>query len=156
MYPIIIPALVGKITLRAARLIKDTPLEISDKRMLLGSKFLSLLFPVSQRPFAKESARSLTTPHAFLNFRGLYSGARSARRMRIPTPSAAPLIMPTKITPSNPYPLAGATSRQQSAATNGKLENTSLFNGTGHPAPAMPIGLVVAKEDSQIKLLASL
>lgn len=66
------------------------------------------------------------------------------------------LIMPTTVTPSNPYPLQGATPLQQANASAGKLENTSSFNGTGHPALAMPIGFVPAKEDPKIQLPASL
>lgn len=66
------------------------------------------------------------------------------------------LIMPTTVTPSNPYPSSGATPLQQSNAVAGKLENTSSFNGSGHPALAMPIGFVPAKDDLSIKLPASL
>lgn len=66
------------------------------------------------------------------------------------------LIMPTTVTPSNPYPLPDATPLQQSNAGAGKLENTSTFNGTGHPALAMPIGFVPAKDNSALKLPASL
>ena len=59
------------------------------------------------------------------------------------------LIMPTCITPSNRYPTPGATPLEQSNAAVGKLENTSSFNGTGHPALAMPMGLVDV-EDSEV------
>ncbi|KAH8883378.1 putative amidase [Thozetella sp. PMI_491] len=66
------------------------------------------------------------------------------------------LIMPTTVTPSNPYPLPGATPLQHSNASAGKLENTASFNGSGHPALAMPIGFVSAKDDPKLKLPASL
>jgi amidase len=66
------------------------------------------------------------------------------------------LIMPTCITPSNRYPLSTSTPLEQSNAAIGKLENTSSFNGTGHPALAMPIGLVPAQDDANLKLPASL
>lgn len=66
------------------------------------------------------------------------------------------LIMPTTVTPSNPYPPPDATPKEQSDAAIGKLENTCSFNGTGHPALAMPIAFVDAKDDASIKVPASL
>lgn len=66
------------------------------------------------------------------------------------------LVMPTTVAPSNPHPGADATPLEQIGASAGKLENTSQFNGTGHPALAMPIGFVPAKADSSIKLPASM
>ena len=48
------------------------------------------------------------------------------------------LVMPTTVTPSNPYPGPDATPLQLANAAIGKLENTSSFNGSGHPALAMP------------------
>ncbi|KAJ9144266.1 Amidase [Pleurostoma richardsiae] len=66
------------------------------------------------------------------------------------------LVMPTTITPSNSLLAVNATPLEHIAASAGKLENTSPFNGTGHPALAMPIGFVPAKEDSSIKLPASM
>lgn len=66
------------------------------------------------------------------------------------------LIMPTTVTPSNRYPLPSATPLEQSNAVAGKLENTATFNGSGHPALAMPIGFVSAMDNPQLKLPASL
>lgn len=66
------------------------------------------------------------------------------------------LVMPTTITPSSPLPKADATPLEHIDASIGKLENTSVFNGTGHPALAMPIGFVPAKEDANIMLPASM
>ena len=66
------------------------------------------------------------------------------------------LVMPTTVTPSNPYPGPDATPLQLANAAIGKLENTSSFNGSGHPALAMPIGMVAAREDPKLKLPASL
>lgn len=66
------------------------------------------------------------------------------------------LIMPTTVTPSNPYPHPTAPPLEQWNASAGKLENTSSFNGTGHPALAMPIGLVPSKDDPDLKLPTSL
>ncbi|KAK7752011.1 hypothetical protein SLS62_005973 [Diatrype stigma] len=66
------------------------------------------------------------------------------------------LVMPTTVAPSNPHPGDDATPLEQISASAGKLENTSQFNGTGHPALAMPIGFVPAKADSSIKLPASM
>ena len=66
------------------------------------------------------------------------------------------VVMPTTVTPSNKYPLANASPLEQANAALGKLENTSPFNGTGHPALAMPIGFVPAQEDADLRLPASL
>jgi amidase len=66
------------------------------------------------------------------------------------------LIMPTTVTTSNLYPLPGATPLQHSNASAGKLENTVSFNGSGHPALAMPIGFVPAKGNPKLMLPAGL
>ncbi|KAH8686207.1 putative amidase [Ilyonectria robusta] len=66
------------------------------------------------------------------------------------------LVMPTTVTPSNPLPPVGATPRQDMDASAGKLENTSPFNASGHPALAVPIGFVPAKDDPKIMLPASI
>ena len=66
------------------------------------------------------------------------------------------LVMPTTVTPANPYPRPDASPLQQADNARGKLENTSPFNGTGHPALAMPIGFVPAMDNPQLKLPASM
>ncbi|EME38217.1 hypothetical protein DOTSEDRAFT_92323 [Dothistroma septosporum NZE10] len=66
------------------------------------------------------------------------------------------LVMPTTVTPSNPYPDPAAPPLEQSNASAGKLENTCAFNGSGHPALAMPIGMVPSQEDNELKLPASM
>jgi amidase len=66
------------------------------------------------------------------------------------------LIMPTTITPSSPLPLVDAPPLVHTDASKGKLENTSAFNASGHPALAMPIGFVPAQEDFSIRLPASM
>ncbi|OAA57386.1 Amidase [Niveomyces insectorum RCEF 264] len=66
------------------------------------------------------------------------------------------LVMPTTVTPSNPVPGPDATPAEHIAASAGKLENTSPFNGTGHPALAMPIGFVPSQSEPGIKLPASM
>jgi amidase len=66
------------------------------------------------------------------------------------------LIMPTTITPSNLLPLVDASPLVHTDAAKGKLENTSAFNASGHPALAMPIGFVPAQEDSNIRLPTSM
>ena len=66
------------------------------------------------------------------------------------------LVMPTTITPSSALPPADASPRTHVLASAGKLENTSQFNGTGHPALAMPIGFVSAQTDPSLRLPASL
>lgn len=66
------------------------------------------------------------------------------------------LVMPTTITPSNPLPPVDGSPLQHIDAAKGKLENTSAFNASGHPALAMPIGFVPAAEDPNVKLPASM
>lgn len=66
------------------------------------------------------------------------------------------LIMPTTVTQSNRYPGPDATVIEQANATAGKVENTCVFNGTGHPALAMPIGFVPAQDDPDVKVPTSL
>ncbi|CAK7207238.1 hypothetical protein SEUCBS139899_010048 [Sporothrix eucalyptigena] len=66
------------------------------------------------------------------------------------------LVMPTILAPSQPLPAVDAPPLQQLAASKGLLENCSPFNGTGHPALAMPIGLVPSETDATIMLPASL
>lgn len=66
------------------------------------------------------------------------------------------LVMPTTVTPSNPLPPVGATPCQDMDASAGKLENTSPFNASGHPALAVPIGFVPAKDDPKIMLPTSM
>jgi amidase len=66
------------------------------------------------------------------------------------------LIMPTTITPSRPLPPVDAPPSVHIDASKGKLENTSAFNASGHPALAMPIGFVPAQEDPKIRLPASM
>jgi amidase len=52
------------------------------------------------------------------------------------------LIMPTTITPANKLPPVKSSPLVHIDAAKGKLENTSAFNASGHPALAMPIGFV--------------
>lgn len=66
------------------------------------------------------------------------------------------LVMPTTITPSNPLPLVEASPLTHIDASKGKLENTSAFNASGHPALAMPIAFVPAPEDPKVRLPASM
>lgn len=60
------------------------------------------------------------------------------------------LIMPTTVTVANRYPAPDASPLEQSNAALGKLENTSSFNGTGHPALAMPVGFVEDGEGTRL------
>jgi amidase len=66
------------------------------------------------------------------------------------------LVMPTTITVANPLPPLDASPVQHMNASIGKMENASPFNASGHPALAMPIGFVPAKDDPRIKLPVSL
>lgn len=64
--------------------------------------------------------------------------------------------MPTALTPADPLPAVDATPREHMAKGTGKLENTGPFNMTGHPAFALPVGLVESPADRQIKVPASM
>ncbi|KAL5361824.1 amidase signature domain-containing protein [Aspergillus floccosus] len=66
------------------------------------------------------------------------------------------IVMPTTLSPANRLPPTDATPLAQMEAAKGMTENTCAFNATGHPALAMPIGFVPAKEDESIKLPASM
>lgn len=66
------------------------------------------------------------------------------------------LVMPTTVTPANPLPTSDASPLEHMAKHTGKLENTSPFNASGHPALAMPIGFVPSKYDEKVKVPASM
>lgn len=66
------------------------------------------------------------------------------------------IVMPTTLCPARPLPAVGASPLAQIDAAKGMTENTCSFNATGHPALAMPIGFVPAKEDESIQLPASM
>ncbi|RDW75971.1 amidase signature (AS) enzyme-4 [Coleophoma crateriformis] len=66
------------------------------------------------------------------------------------------LIMPTTITPADPLPAPDASPLEKMSKTAGKLENTCPFNASGHPALAMPIGFVTAKQDKNVRVPTSL
>ena len=66
------------------------------------------------------------------------------------------LVMPTTLTPANRLPAPGCSLGESSAAAAGKTDNTCQFNGTGHPALAMPIGFVPAREDAAVRVPASM
>lgn len=66
------------------------------------------------------------------------------------------LVMPTTITESNMLPSTDASPLEYMDASKGKLENTSPFNASGHPALAVPIGLVPSRENPSINLPTSM
>ncbi|RAO70613.1 uncharacterized protein BHQ10_006625 [Talaromyces amestolkiae] len=66
------------------------------------------------------------------------------------------LVMPTTITESNKLPATDASPLEHINASKGKLENTSPFNASGHPALAVPIGLVPSRENPSIDLPTSM
>lgn len=66
------------------------------------------------------------------------------------------LVMPTTITESNKLPSTDASPLEHMDASKGKLENTSPFNASGHPALAVPIGLVPSRENPSINLPTSM
>lgn len=72
------------------------------------------------------------------------------------------IVMPTTLKPSARLPgltaieLAAVSPLTHMASGSGLTENTSPFNGTGHPALAMPIGFIRVAENPHIQLPASL
>ncbi|OKL60920.1 hypothetical protein UA08_03183 [Talaromyces atroroseus] len=66
------------------------------------------------------------------------------------------LVMPTTITESNPLPAHDASPLEHMDASKGKLENTSPFNASGHPALAVPIGLIPSRENQSIAMPVSM
>ncbi|KAJ5550218.1 Amidase [Penicillium sp. DV-2018c] len=66
------------------------------------------------------------------------------------------IVMPTTLSPANRLPDVGAMPTVQMDAAKGMTENTCQFNATGHPALAVPIGFVPAKEEKSILLPASM
>ncbi|KAK2800737.1 hypothetical protein FQN51_005877 [Onygenales sp. PD_10] len=66
------------------------------------------------------------------------------------------IVMPTILLPANRLPAVDAKPVAQMEAAKGMTENTCSFNATGHPALAMPIGFVPARDDQNIRLPASM
>jgi len=66
------------------------------------------------------------------------------------------LIMPTTMTPADPLPSVDASPLEHMGKATGKLENTSPFNVSGHPALAFPIGLVPSATDPDVQIPASM
>ncbi|CAK7245497.1 MAG: hypothetical protein STHCBS139747_007081 [Sporothrix thermara] len=66
------------------------------------------------------------------------------------------IVMPTTLVPSPLLPAIDASPLQHLSAAAGLLENVSVFNGTGHPALAMPIGMVPSATDASVMLPASM
>lgn len=67
------------------------------------------------------------------------------------------LVMPTTITPTGAFPVETDSPVARMAKMGGKIDNTCPFNGSGHPALAMPIGFVrVGEAGSKVKVPTSL
>ncbi|KAL4894289.1 amidase signature domain-containing protein [Aspergillus ambiguus] len=66
------------------------------------------------------------------------------------------MVMPTTLLPATLLPDKDASPLVQMDAARGMTENTCPFNATGHPALAIPIGLVPAQGDEDINLPASM
>jgi len=66
------------------------------------------------------------------------------------------LVMPTTVTPADPLPSIDASALEHMGKAAGKLENTSPFNASGHPALAFPIGMVPAAADATVMLPTSM
>ncbi|KAK8055988.1 hypothetical protein PG993_001215 [Apiospora rasikravindrae] len=66
------------------------------------------------------------------------------------------LILPTTLRASFPLPPVDASPVAHMAAGRGMTENTAGFNGTGHPALAVPIGLVPSEADPGVVVPCSL
>lgn len=66
------------------------------------------------------------------------------------------LVMPTTVTEANPLPAENASPLEHIDASKGKLENTSPFNASGHPALAVPMGFVQSQAGPSISMPASM
>ncbi|KAH8673546.1 putative amidase [Xylariales sp. PMI_506] len=66
------------------------------------------------------------------------------------------LIMPTTLRASFAIPEANASPTTQIDANAGMTENTAPFNASGHPALAMPIGMVPSETDAAVNMPASM
>ncbi|KAK8082374.1 hypothetical protein PG996_001155 [Apiospora saccharicola] len=66
------------------------------------------------------------------------------------------LILPTTLRASFPFPPVDAGPVAHMDAGRGMTENTASFNGTGHPALAVPIGFVPSEADPGIMVPASM
>ncbi|KAK6864795.1 amidase signature enzyme [Apiospora arundinis] len=66
------------------------------------------------------------------------------------------LILPTTLRASFPLPAVDSSPVAHMDAGRGMTENTACFNGTGHPALAMPIGFVPSEADPNIMVPCSL
>lgn len=66
------------------------------------------------------------------------------------------IVMPTTLSCATRLPSADTTPMAQLEAAQGMIDNTCAFNATGHPALAMPIGLINIEQNSDINLPTSL
>jgi amidase len=96
-------------------------------------------------------------------FPGLYAKSVNLTRKLTEAYNAAlseydVLVMPTTIGPADAFPLEtdGPVARMSKMGL-GKIDNTCPFNGSGHPALAMPIGFVeVGEAGRKVKVPTSL
>ncbi|KAK8027460.1 hypothetical protein PG991_004516 [Apiospora marii] len=66
------------------------------------------------------------------------------------------LLLPTTLRASFPLPPADAGPVAHMDAGRGMTENTASFNGTGHPALAVPIGFVPSEADPSVMVPTSM
>lgn len=135
------------------------------RQLMMTDLFEKKGFPYTQDTLSKMSAFSREGLFAgelgWTNYPYAYSKAVNlARKLKDDYDTALQeydlLIMPTTLRPSFPFPTAEASPVEQIDANKGMTENTAAFNASGHPALAMPIGLLPSKADANIKVPASL
>lgn len=95
-----------------------------------------------------------TSPHAYSKAVNLFRRLRDDYDRVLK--DVGLLVMPTTSTPADPLPAADASPATQMAAAWGKTENTCPFNATGHPALAIPIGMIESPADKDIMVPTSL
>ncbi|KAK7940989.1 uncharacterized protein PG986_013376 [Apiospora aurea] len=66
------------------------------------------------------------------------------------------LVLPTTLRAAFPLPPVDASPVAHMEAGRGMTENTASFNGTGHPALAVPVGLVPSEADPGVMVPCSL
>jgi len=137
----------------------------SGRRQVMLTDLYEKMLPVTPEAIDKMSVVSknavFSGDYCWEKFPQVYSKAINLCRKLTDTYDAVlskydVLVMPTTITPADPLPHPDDSPITKMSKTIGKLDNTCPFNATGHPALAMPIAFVPAKEDRNVKVPASM
>jgi amidase len=122
--------------------------------------------PYTQESLSKMSSMSLAelliSEYGWQNYTTVYPKAMNlVRKIKDAYDAALEkvdiLVMPTCVTPAVPLPPVDVLPLGFVEASKGKLENAQIFSASGHPALAMPIGLVEPiVPDGDVKLPASM